>query len=227
MVRHWISLALIYIHTLRWKYNMKKISLILSSLLTLLMMGCDSAYEDFSRERLNDGIQVGAPDDWRWARDGLQRKAVLLLAGEPKADYNSKSMRKAELGTWEYETEIKGVFHQLFFNRDGLLVFCEWYDGILEDPLLDAPQIAFSKKLKINYPRCVPAVWSGESENGYQVEVDIKYPDKWGHSATYFTRNRNTVHKHTGANEGRWRVRKLSMKGYGPWSEYVEFECIR
>ncbi|MCF7848837.1 MAG: hypothetical protein K9M45_08315 [Kiritimatiellales bacterium] len=175
-------------------------------------------YDDFSRERLNDGIQVGAPDEWRWARDGLQKKSVLELAGAPD---------RKQGHVWEYDSNIKGAYHIFYFNDVGFLSGCGWYVEAQADESLNAPKVEISTNLRIDYPRCVPMSWSGESDNGYEVEVDIKHPAKWIHSSTYFTRNEMTVHQHTGANKGRWRVRKLSLKGYGPWSGYVNFECIR
>lgn len=193
------------------------------------IFGCDSSQVNvnFTRDRLNDGIQVGAPDDWRWVRDGLPRESVLLLAGNPIKDYDPKEIKERELGVWEYKTEIEGAVHRLAFDRDGLLRFCEWYKEMKEDPSLSAPTAVSSGMPEIRFPRCMPMVWTGDSENGYEVAVEILHGNQRDQSANYFTKNKRAVHQHTGMNEGRWRVRKLSFKGFGPWSEYVEFKCVQ
>lgn len=201
-------------------------------LIAIMQTGCDLRTKDvqreFERRRLNDGIQVGAPDAWRWARDGIEMDSVVILAGQPtKKAIPPQSLPNA-LTTWEYPSDIDGANHRLIFNEDGLLMFCEWYSGFGEDKSLLPPSPAIANRLEIEYPRCVPLAWTGNTEIGYQAEVDIYIPKgEWTHSARYFTKNNRTVHLHTGANAGRWRVRALSTKGYGPWSEYVEFKCIR
>ena len=185
-------------------------------------------YRAFSRDRLNDGIQVGAPNDWRWARDGIEMKSVRVLMGDPIEEHDQEGMMKNELGTWRYTSEIEGAIHHLLFNRDGFLVGCRWYVGIDEDPSLDKPKPSIKENLKIDYPRCVPMKWEGDISHGYEIDVQIRHPDgTWSDSASYYTSNNIAIHQHTGSNEGRWRVRQLSKKGYGPWSEWVEFECIR
>jgi hypothetical protein len=200
---------------------MTKCAILLAALIPAALLACGRESEhvdEFSRQRLNDGIEVGAPDGWRWARDGISKDAIRLLAGEPQ---------RQDSMFWEYDTNIPGTSHKLLFNDDGFLIGCRWYDGLQPDKTLDAPQPASPQKLKIDFPRCVPMVWQGKSSNGYQVEVCLTGPDAWTSAGTYFTANNVAVHQHTGMNAGRWRVRKLSLRGFGPWSEEVEFECIK
>ena len=203
------------------------LKILIPSLLLTAASGCDAGSDEFSRARLNNGIEVDAPDGWRWARDGIQDKSMRILAGEPdRIDPASKALKNS-LGSWEYITEIAGTKHRFFFNVDGFFVGCKWYENLQEDTSLDAPTVSFTEKLSIKFPRCVPMVWDGESENGFEVFAEIQIGEKWEQSANYFTKNNRAVHLHTGKNEGRWRVRKLSLKGYGPWSEYVEFKCTQ
>jgi len=207
---------------------MKLHILISCSIMAVFLFACSDHSNDFSRSTLNNGIQVSAPDGWRWARSGIERESVLILAGSPKSDYDRKNMLKDELETWEYDTEINGAVHKLLFNRDGYVSFFRWYEGISADDTLRAPNPTVNKKLVIDFPRCVPMAWDGASSNGYQVEAQVQYPGgSWSEPKSYFTQNKVAVHQHTGANDGRWRVRKLSLVGYGPWSDYVEFSCSR
>ena len=192
------------------------------------MAGCGRNRDWFSNPRSNDGIQVGAPDDWRWARDGLQLAAVRSLVGPPKSEQVIPPLH-AEDGDatiWTYDSDIAGATHTLKFIG-GFLIGCQWYEGLKADGSLPAPELAMPKGMRIDYPRCVPMAWKGNSPNGYQADVEIQYPDgRWAPSATYFTKQKKAVHQH-GANAGRWRVRMLSARGFGPWSDYVPFECVR
>jgi len=195
--------------------------------LVACVAGYGRSHDWFSQPRLNDGIQVGAPDDWRWARDGLQHAAVRRLVGDPKSVKTIKPHHPGDgdLTIWVYDSDIAGATHTLKFIR-GFLIGCQWYEGLKADNSLPAPEIATPKGVRIGGPRCVPMAWKGNSPSGYQVDVEIQYPDgRWAPSATYFTKQTKAVHQHTGANAGRWRVRMLSAHGFGPWSDNVQFEC--
>jgi hypothetical protein len=202
--------------------SVKRFAILFAAFVLPASGGCERDSQrsnGFSQPRLNDGIEVGAPDSWRWARDGISKAALRVLAGEPRQDSGQ---------VWLYDANIAGTSHKLLFDEGGFLVGCTWYDGLQPDRSLDTPHPVSLEKLKIDFPRCAPMAWEGESSNGYQVEVYIRMgPDAWTSDGTYFTTNNVAVHQHTGMNAGRWRVRKLSLLGYGPWSEDVEFECIK
>ena len=200
-----------------------KIHLIILLLITLV--SCNNNVKHF-HPRLNDGIEVGAPDQWRWIRDGLNHEAIQILAGVPAHKNNAIKSIPHSLGVWKYKTEIPDVYHELIFSQKNQLVSCQWYKGMKEDSSLIAPKSLITKRLLIDYPRSVPISWTGDSTNGYEVEVEIMYPNgKWDKSYTYFTSDTKAVHQHTGDNIGRWKVRKISKIGYGPWSNTTEFEC--
>ena len=197
-------------------------------LIALTSCGKKGAAVEFQRDRLNDGIFVSAPDNWRWARDGIEKQVLLQIAGDPitgKTDTASTSI-PGELVHWTYATEIPGTVHTFSINREGFVVFARWYEGLADDNAAEIPHPLGNGNLSVRYPRCVPMAWSGRSEIGFHVEVDIQYPSgEWHHESEYFTRNHAAIHQHTGANPGRWRVRTLTTKGAGPWSEYVTFKC--
>ncbi len=177
-------------------------------------------------QRLNDGIAVEAPDNWRWVRDGIHLRHFLVLAGEPETN-QTKGLNAGELGAVTYKSNIENVYHQFLFDSKGLLRFSEWYVNIPDDLKINSPKTAIKNNLKIPYPRMVPISWTGKSSNGYEIQVDIMYPDgQWVLSKKYYTSQNTVVHQHTGANAGRWRVRALSNKGGGVWSNFVEFKCI-
>lgn len=182
--------------------------------------------ERFNRRRLNDGISVGAPDAWRWIRDGIHLDNVKRLMGEPKALGPKFPQVPGSLQTITYASDVKGAEHHLSFYNDGLLFSCSWYEGIADAPGVAAPVPAIEDGLAVSGPRIVPIKWKGKAERGFQVEVEIQHPDgKWAPSQTYFTSNHEVAHLHTGDNPGRWRVRAMTAEGAGAWSERVGFTC--
>jgi hypothetical protein len=69
-----------------------------------------------------------------------------------------------------------GATHTLKFIG-GFLIGCQWYEGLKADGSLPAPELAMPKGMRIDYPRCVPMAWKGNSPNGYQVDAESQYPD--------------------------------------------------
>ena len=180
----------------------------------------------FDRKRLNNGIAVEAPDNWRWVRDGIHLRDFFLLAGEPEKN-NAKVLMSGALGIVTYKSNIEGAHHEFLFDKNGFLRFSKWYINLKDDPKIKSPDTIIQNNLKISYPRMVPISWKGTSENGYEVQVDIKIPNgPWTLSKKYYTSQNRMVHQHTGANAGRWRVRALSNKGGGAWSDFVVFTCV-
>ena len=178
---------------------------------------------DPSRPRLNNGIFVGAPDDWRWCRDGISMANFKMMAGEPADPGPQIPGLEPNL---LYKSDIEGSMHRFVFDTDGILLFANWYENLKEDKTVKAPKPAIASGLKVLSTRLIPIVWAGEAKTGFQVEVDILLPSgKWEDTRTYITRNTRLIHQHGGANKGRWRVRSLSPKGAGAWSDYVEFSC--
>lgn len=180
---------------------------------------------DFSRPRLNNGIFVGAPDDWRWCRDGIHISHIKLLKGEP--DFKGPRINiEGSLYTIGYNNEILNTCHKLSFDKNGYLRFSSWYDGLKIDNTIPKPITKIKSGLRVAWPRKVPISWLGESKIGYMINVQILHEGKgWSDQLNYYTKNNIIIHNHTGANKGRWKVRSLSEKGASPWSEYVTFTC--
>jgi len=195
-----------------------------ASIFTLWLSAKDSA-SNFSRSRLNNGIFVGAPDQWRWCRDGIELKHFKLLAGEPIKE-EPKVKIKGALQALKYDSGVLESPHVFYFDSDGFLVSRDWYTEIKDNPDIPAPTPQTPNNLKVSYPRCVPLSWKGASDLGYHVEVQILHPGNgWNHSFSYYTKNTKAIHNHTGANEGRWRVRSISKEGVGEWSKFITFSC--
>ncbi len=201
---------------------------VLIALCLFLLLGAMLVYIRTGGQEQARGPSTEAPAGWEWVREGLPERTVELLAGLPDSKEPPLPGVEAALGTWEYSADIAGTRHVLLFSSDGTLFRGRWYQGITADDTLNAPTPTVRDGLVFDYPRYVPMAWDGTSTNGFQVQVDTQYPDgSWSDPEIYFTDDRTMIHIHGGANPGRWRVRKLSAKGYGPWSEYVSFECVR
>jgi hypothetical protein len=90
-------------------------------------VGCDRSGNWFPEGRANDGIQVGAPDDWRWARDGLQHAAVRRLVGNPKSVKTIKPHHPGDgdLTIWVYDSDIAGATQcQVLIGSSFALIDC-------------------------------------------------------------------------------------------------------
>lgn len=210
---------------------MKKIiffvCLVLMTVIVTVLFFIKQSTSVFDRQRLNNGIAVEAPDDWRWVRDGIHLRDFLLLAGEPQTNRTEGLMIAGALGTVTYRSNIEGAYHEFAFDKNGFLRFSEWYIDLKDDPKINSLNTTIQNNLKIPYPRMVPISWAGESTNGYEIQVDIKYPNgQWVLSKKYYTSQNSVIHKHSGKGTGRWRVRALSNKGGGAWSDFVIFTCL-